>query len=111
MNCPGAIVGPSSATASNVSVQVSAVSCDRSTTRNGTGVMTPAGAGSANVAKTVDVEEAQAGRLQPVDQNLREPPHELVPEGGVGIALRAQAGAVERRRPHRRGGARVEVPV
>ena len=77
-----------------MSVQVSAVSCSRPATRNGRGVIAPAGAGSA-AAVAIDVEESEAGPLEPLDQHLREAAHQLVAERRVGLALLAQAGAVE----------------
>ena len=48
--------------------------------------------------------------LEAVDHHRREAAHELVPEGVVGLALAAQAGAVEGHRAHVVDRAGVEVP-
>ena len=54
------------------------------------------GCSQAGSADAIDVEQPQPRRLQALDDHLREAPHQLVAELVVGLALAAQAGAVER---------------
>ena len=59
----------------------------------------------------IHVEQPLPRPLQALDHDLREARHQVVAELRVGLALLAQAGAVEARRAHEREGARVEVPA
>ena len=55
----------------------------------------------------IDVEQLQAGGLQPLDDRAGEAAHQLVAELVVGLALAAQARAVE---GDRRASARSRAP-
>src|SRR6186997_79323 len=95
---------------SSSSVQVSAVSCTRDTTRWATGVMAPRAEVSTDADAAIHVQQPHPCMLQAVDHHLGEALHQLVAQLLVVVALAAQAGAVERDRAQRSRGAGLEVP-
>src|SRR5450755_986654 len=110
-NCPGANSGslcPGSD--SSASVQVSAVSRRRLTTRWVRGVIALRGAmtGSAD-GGAIDVQELKPCRVQTLDDHGREAAHQLVAQPGLMRAAPAQRGAVEADRVGNAARARVEV--
>src|SRR5262249_55647064 len=112
VTCPGATSSGGPPSGSSSSVHVSCVSRRRRTTRKGRGVIGASSlSGSATAAITVDVEQPEAGPLQPLHEDLREARHQGVAEGRVGLALAADAGAVKRGRAHRPERPPVEVPA
>ena len=58
----------------------------------------------------IDIQEAKAGVLEPVDHHRGEAAHEVVAQAVIGLALAAQARAVEGHRAHIVDRTRVEVP-
>src|SRR5512144_1933216 len=99
VNCPAANASPRPSVASRSSVTVSSVSRRMLVTRKGCGshgsVADRSDTGtttSAGMVGSVQVEQTDAGRLQPVVHHLRHPLHERVAEGGVLVALGAEAG-------------------
>src|SRR5512135_3608020 len=99
------------ATGDRVRVKVSPVSRVTCLTTNGSGRMGSEAETVVAAASVVaiKIQELHAGRLEAGDHHLGEPLQELVAEGRVLLALRAQAGPVERQGPHRVEGARVEA--
>src|SRR5512143_2256322 len=98
-------------TGESVSVKVSPVSRVTCLTTNGSGRIGSEAdtvAGAASVV-AIEVQELHAGRLEPGDHHLGEPLQQLVPEGRVLLALRAQARPVERQGANGVEGARVEA--
>src|SRR3990172_5101950 len=93
LNCPG--VNPDSsagATAWRSTVAVARVSRRRPRTRNRRGTMGPtAAAGSATWSMAVDVQQLQAGGLQPPLDDLGEPLHQFIAQVVILLALVAQA--------------------
>src|SRR5690348_13426677 len=110
MNWPGAMTGPGPSSRSSSSVHVSTVSCARSTTWYGTGVIAPDSSGSAATAVAIEIQEPEPSPLEPLDQHLRKAAHQVVAECGVGVALPAQTDPIEGRGAHVRQCPRVEVP-
>src|SRR3970040_1566798 len=92
LNCPG--VNPDSsagATACRSTVTVSRGSRRRPRPRNGRGAMGPtAAAGSATWSMAVDVQQLQAGGLQPPLDDLGKPFHQFIAQVVILLALVAQ---------------------
>src|SRR6476661_10162060 len=106
VNCPGAGSTRSPPTGSISSVHVSASSRRRFVTRNGSGTIGPtAGRASAAMAIAVHVEEPQPRPLEAADHDLGKARDQVVPQLRVGVALAAQADAVEAGRSHQGDGA------
>src|SRR5512143_1504535 len=100
-----------SASGASVSVKVSPVSLVMWRTSKGSGRIgsAPWGAiGGASIDVAIEIQELYAHGLQPRDDEDCETLQHLVAEGGVLLALRAQAGPVDRKRTHHVHGARVE---
>src|SRR5665213_1037618 len=66
--------------------------------------------GSASTVGSIQVEQAQAGHLQAVEQHGGHPLHEGVSQSGVGLGLLTEAGSVDGDRPYVIGGTGIEVP-
>src|ERR1039458_6019198 len=120
VNCPGANARRAPARGWSSSVQVSEVSCRFPATVNGTGTIGPdSGAppakavvrASGDPSMAVDIEELQLRRLQAFDQRRRKSSHELIAKLVVGLALAAQAGAVEGHHARRFARAAIELQI
>src|SRR5579864_8148887 len=103
LNWPGAKTTPSApSTGSSSRVAVSCVSRPIRRTWNGRGSMGSAPAGGAtdrSLASPVDIQQLEPCGVQTLPDDLREPLQQFVPEPRIGLALPADAGAIECRRP------------
>ena len=114
LNCPGRNGAVRRRRPRASSVKVSCVSRTTRRMRAGRGTIGLAGAAihpAASRSVAVDVEELEPRRLQALLHDVREALQELVAEVVVGLALAAQALAVERDGARRLDRARVEHPV
>src|SRR3972149_11896962 len=89
LTCPGVTPdSPAGATACRSTVTVSRVSRRRPRTRNGRGTRGPTTAvGSATWSMAVNVQQLEAGALQPPLDNLGEPLHQFIAQVVILLAL------------------------
>src|SRR5450759_1524954 len=112
VNCPWANSRRAPERGLSSSVHVSEVSRRVAVTANGWGTIGPGSADGASAcwSMAVDVEELKARRLQALGHRRGEAPHQLVAELVIGLALAAQANAVERHDGRRLGRPAIELP-
>src|SRR3972149_9528747 len=109
LNWPGA-KGKPSGPGSRIRVKVSAVSFSNWRTTMGRGCMGSAEVRSGSGLVAIEVQELELGGFHAADGHFRGTLHDLVAEGGVLLALAAQAGAVQGQGAHQGDRPGVEVP-